>query len=86
MKGYFLISYKDFSFSCRWVVKMGEVVILVDGVHIHDDNNYVVNGLKPWAMDKSKKNNTKFGKWIIKIHGNNEIHGNNLLFSLVLES
>jgi hypothetical protein len=46
----------------------------------------VVNGLKPWAMDKSKKNNTKFGKWIIKIHGNNEIHGNNLLFSLVLES
>jgi len=36
---------------------MGEVVILVDGVYIHDDNNYVVNGLKPWAMDKSKKQN-----------------------------
>ncbi len=65
---------------------MGEVVILVDGVYIHDDNNYVVNGLKPWAMDKSKKKNTKFGKWITKTHGNNEIHGNNLLVSLVLES
>jgi len=35
------------NFSYRWVGEMGEVVILVDGVYIHDDNNYVVNGLKP---------------------------------------
>lgn len=62
MKGSFLNSYKDFSFSCKWVVKMGEVVILVDGVCIHDDNNYVVNGLKPQAMNKSKKQIIKFGK------------------------
>ncbi len=62
MKGYFLNSYKDFAFSYRWVGEMGEVVILVDGVYIHDDNNYVVNGLKPQAMNKSKKQNIKFGK------------------------
>ncbi len=47
MKGSFLNSYKDFAFSYNWVWKMGEVVILIDGVYIHDDNNYVVNGLKP---------------------------------------
>ncbi len=34
---------------------MGEVVILADVVYIHDDNNYVVNGLKPQAMDKPRK-------------------------------
>lgn len=34
---------------------MGEVVILANGVCIHDDNNYVVNDLKPQAMDKSRK-------------------------------
>ncbi len=34
---------------------MGEIVILLDSVYIHDDNNYVVNGLKPQAMDKSRK-------------------------------
>ncbi len=39
---------------------MGEVVILVDGVYIHDDNNYVVNGLKPQAMDNSRKKNKKW--------------------------
>ncbi len=47
IKGCFKNSYKDFVLSYRWVGKMGEVVTLADGVCIHDDNNYVVNGLKP---------------------------------------
>jgi hypothetical protein len=47
MKGFFKNSYKDFAFSYRWVGEMGEIVILPDSVYIHDDNNYVVNGLKP---------------------------------------
>jgi hypothetical protein len=42
-------------------------------VYIHDDNNYVVNGLKPQAMDKSWKQNIKLKKWITKIHGNKSI-------------
>jgi hypothetical protein len=47
MKWYLKNSYEDFPFSYRWVGKMGEVVILANGVCIHDDNNYVVNDLKP---------------------------------------
>jgi hypothetical protein len=47
MKESFSNSYKDFSFSYRWVGEMGEIVILADVIHIHDDNIYVVNGLKP---------------------------------------
>ncbi len=62
MKGCFKNSYKDFILSYRWVGKMGEVVTLADGVCIHDDNNYVMNGLKPQVMDKSKKQNIKFGE------------------------
>ncbi len=54
LKKYLNNNYKGFAFSPRWVRERNEVAklgrgILTDDIdiYIHDDKNYVVNGLKP---------------------------------------